>query len=60
MKKTIYTAPATKLFAVQTSKIIAGSLAVNGTTGHATFYNADATGEAMTKEDYFWDDWDEE
>lgn len=56
MKKTIYIAPATKVYAVQTITVLAGSLNANGATGHATFYNEDAGGDVLTKEDNFWDE----
>ena len=56
MKKYTYIAPATKVYAMQTITVMAGSLQMNGNSGHATFYTDGASGDAMTKEDSFWDD----
>ncbi len=50
MKKT-YIIPMTMMVAVQQQMVIAGSLTANGASGSATFYNANATGEAMVKGD---------
>ena len=55
MKKT-YITPATVVVMTMQEQPIAGSL----TTSHATFYDEDATGDAMGREDKGWDIWDNE
>ena len=48
MKKT-YISPNILVVRLGLTQPIAGSLNVNETSGSATFYNTDATGEGMTK-----------
>jgi len=57
--KMTYQAPFSKVKNVESEEIIAGSLTLNGESGHATFHDEDATGAALTK-DAAWDIWNEE
>ena len=52
MKKT-YISPIINVVVISQVRPIAGSI----TTSGATFYNTNATGEGMTREDNSWDIW---
>ena len=60
MKKT-YIKPQNTTLRIAHNLLISGSLTTSGPTGHATFYQTNATGEAMVKKNdsnhsNVWDD----
>ena len=58
MKKT-YIVPATEIEVLNMkSVILTGSLSVDGEGGHATFYDEDAQGEGLVKDENWSEIWD--
>ena len=56
MKRT-YLAPKSIITYIKTETILSGSLVTNTTGGHSTFYEEEAGGEALTREESNWSIW---